>query len=261
VSVIDPFDVLREHLRAQDVPDPLTTVDALVEDILSGAIPAPDLRRRSRRARRALGFGLGAVVLAGGSLAAATLLRQEEVTSPHVGATCRAAASRTANMYTVGVTDDPVGACRALWESGVMNQVRDNAMDVPVPASEISVPELVSCISEVGAIEVFPVRPGETCDVLDLAPLGTVDLVGNPLVLLQERISTEINMTCIATEDAPPIISQMLRDLDLGGWTIVIGSHRPEAPCSIVGLAPEERRIYVVHSPLPPPSTVMDTLP
>jgi len=250
VSIVDPFDVLREHLRSQFVPDPITSVEALVDDIFSGAIRPPDLRRR--RGRRAFGFGAGALLIVTGGVAAANLIRRDHVTKPEIGVVCRAEANRQSNLTDIGIQADPVGACRAQWESGEMNRVRDGLDNgAPVDPSDISVPYLVACVSQTGVLEVFPVDPGDTCEAVDLAPVPPTTAGVDPLVALQERIVWEINGHCVSPADAPARIEQMLADLGLEGWTIQVGTERPDEPCSRVGFDAELRTVFVVHGPIP----------
>jgi len=263
MSTFDPEVVLRRHLRAQVVPDPVTSVVDLVEGVLNGSIPAPKLRRRGRPGRRGFTIGVTVAVVAGGTLAA-TLVRREDVTQPHQGGLCRVAASVTAGGRQLGVSADPVAECRELWASGDMDRHRDNLdPTAPVDPAEVVVPPLVACISSAGLVDVYPAT---SCDDLDLVPADSTDIAdaaADPLVALQERLSTEINAGCVAQEDTPPLIEQMLSDVGLDGWEIVLGRERPEDPCSIAVIVPDEQQIRVIRRMVlgPPPSPPTATRP
>lgn len=256
MNAIDPFDVLRDHLRSQVVADPVTDIGDLVDQIFEGRRTGLRHHRRAGRLRRCIAFGAGATILVGSGFAAASILRSDAPTRVDVGLLCRATPDVDSSASLIELDDDPIGACRKLWESGemaAMSDVGGGHAGSDEPSSRAVVPDLVACVGAGGVVEVFPLAHGvaaeHQCGQLDLGTLGTAPLTRDPIARLGDRVSLEVNATCVPIDDAPAVLGGILRDLDLVGWQILV--EEGVDPCARVALDPDARTLHVLHARAP----------
>lgn len=242
----DWFAILRESLRAEERPSPMSTneVEALIADIVSGRHQETPKRRRGRRW---LAGGTAVVVLAGGATAAALWPRSKPA-HPEQGIACHATLEVVGNAQVIPPAADPLEACTELWFSGALPDLRQGG-----PATDIA-PPLFACVGPGGGLEVFPnlSDPPASCSSLGLADANT-DVISDPLVVLQDRLTTEINETCVTVDDARPLIEAALADVKLENWTITVRDDTHG--CVFAGQDAEAKTVFLFTNPAQPPTT------
>jgi hypothetical protein len=234
----DPFDVLSDHnpVAANEVPDAGSApARRLLNEITAPRIP--DLARR-RRVRRVIAIAAAALLLA--AAAWATLVR--DVTEPS-GIGCY----QTDDLDSARVVVRPTGeaaveSCIGPWRDGTLTN-----SDIP-PGS---IPPLTGCVTDSGALAVFPTDDPEVCERLGLAspnPAPSEDI--EPLIELQNRLVDYFSTTrCADTETAADDITDMVGDVGLNEWTIQTQPPHPERPCASFSLDAGRNTIHIVPIP------------
>jgi hypothetical protein len=242
-------DVIAEWIRRHpevwaEASHPLdpAVVDHVVADIVSGARLARLERPETSRRRRIVATGvLSTLVVAGGAVGVAALVRSGQPTQPTAGVGCRSGSSVDADVIVIEPTDDPVRDCAELWADGrfELAQGQSNA-----------VPSLVACISDVGVIEVLP--GGATmCAELGLVDAEPVlDPLNAQLVALEDRLVAEINSgSCMTAGDAASLAQQIIDEFGVVDWTVEARADSVWAECVKAILDLESRRIEIVKFP------------
>src|SRR5262245_36221038 len=109
MTITDPFDVLRLHLRSTAAPaEPTISDDDLIAAIVDGtfAMSFDDMAaQRSRRQRRRRRVAVGAVVAvaASGGLAVAARNWSEPAKHPESGVSCYSDYATMTNQFVLGV--------------------------------------------------------------------------------------------------------------------------------------------------------------
>jgi len=208
-------------------------IDAIVDRVTVRATP----RRRKFVATAVL----STLVVAGGAVGVAALVRSGQPTQPIAGVACREAPGVDAVVIVIEPTDDPVGGCRPLWAAGRFDE---NAEEVGV------VPPLVACISDGGVIEVYPGDVG-MCASLGFADADpALDDENRAIVAFQERIVEEINAQPCASAAAVESIAQRIVDESLvPGWKVEIRADSLDAPCAKAAVVATAQVVQVVKFP------------
>lgn len=233
MTEIDPCELLSDYLQS--------TASGLRSDTSSDDLIARIAATSAQRPRRsgvAVAAVLAILVAGGGGLAAALVLRTGDVTTPQAGVACRDVFGLGGSVVVAPPSDDPIEECAAIWERG---QLPTNTS----PGAPPSVPALIACVDDNGVVNVFPLPPGESCAGVDMAALDGRPIESDPLVVLQTRLSDELNLICVPPADAPAAIQAILDHLELVDWTIEM---RDDAqPCTRAGI--DGTTVFVMSGP------------
>jgi hypothetical protein len=215
----DPFDVLRGHVRRQaDELEPGTSTDELVAHITlehhrgQASPPARAVGRRRRWSSVVLATSV-CLGLAAGAAVTAAVLDKGRVEVLHTAVLCRAAADVRSNAVLVDATDDPIAACRVLWNSGQL---------LRPDGTRLSGPALVGCTGPRGVLEVFPGDGPQVCADLGMVEADIAAMLDDPRNELQERVSLEINAKCLPPPEAGRHAESLLDELGFDGWNVVV---------------------------------------
>ena len=239
----DWFAILKAQLDAEPIEPPPSPakVESLIDDIVSGRIEAPVVRR-SRATRRRWIAGGTVVVLLGGGATAAALWNRTKPAYPHVGVACHASAQIRGVVEVIPVASDPGGACAQLWLAGKLPNAEDGG-----PPADVA-PAQFACVGPGGTLEVFPVFPNRpsTCADLGLVDADT-NLTRDPLVLLQDRLTNEINLVCVDEAAAQRLIHTALGDTGLGSWAVIV--REGTAGCVFAIEDPDTKTVILITNP------------
>lgn len=228
----DPFDILRENnpFDPSDAPDG-ESAEALA---LLARITATDPRKplaRPLRSRLALGF-FSVLLIAAISI---VWMRATDVQgvvcfdSPNVEGT-RVGVRPNADLDTSN--------CEPLWSDGVLVN--------PAVAEPGSVPPLIGCVTEDGALWVFPSDDPATCEDLGLARLES----GQPedaILVFQARLADLFtDNECLEMEGAEQAVEGHLTELGLDTWTVVAQPATEDRPCASFSLDVEAEVVILV---------------
>ncbi len=233
----DPISTwILQHPETWD--DAMTPLDERQIDAIVDRITVRATRRRRKVFATAV---LSTLVVAGGAVGVAALVRSGQPTQPTAGIACREAPGVDADVIVIEPTDDPVGGCEAVWAAGRFDEAR---------LADGEVPLLVACVSDAGVIEVYP-GDAETCTGLGLADAGpALDEENQAIVALQERLVNEINLQpCVMAEDAASIGLRIVEESGLAGWTVEIRTDSTGAPCAKAAVDTTRRVVEVVKFP------------
>lgn len=236
---------IREHPEVwADAISPLSTdcVDAVVAEIVSGSRSARLQASAKRRQRKVVAGGaLSALLVAGGAVGVAAIVRSGQPTQPSAGVACRDGVDVDANVIVIEPTEDPIGGCGELWATG--------RFDEPGGAQAV-VPALVACVSESGVISVFP-GDDTTCARLGLVDAEPeLDATNQAIVALQERIAEDVNLApCGAAEDVAVIAQRLVDESGLTGWVVETRPDSVGAPCAKAAVDATTRVVQIVKFP------------
>ena len=249
MSDTDWFDVLKSSLQGAQPSDTMRPedVEMLIGDIVAGRIQAPARRRNHRAPRKLVAAGVIVGVLGSGA-AVAALWNTFKPDRPHEGIACHASADvAVTRAVVIAPAADPIAACAKLWRSGALPDVDGGA------ATDV-IPNLFMCVGRGGGLEVFP-RLSDvavTCDDLGLSETEGVS-IHDPLIVLQDRLSNDINSTCTDLQSARKLARAALSDLSLNNWTIVVQADT--AGCVAAGEDPATQSIFLFSNHTQPPTT------
>lgn len=219
--------------------DAVTPLDDGQIDAIVDRVTVRVTRRRRKFVATAV---LSTLVVAGGAVGVAALVRSGQATQPTAGVACREAPGVDADVIVIEPTDDPVGGCEALWAAGRFDET-------PLaPAG--NVPVLVTCISDAGVIVVFPGSAG-TCASVGFADADpALDEENQAIVALQDRIVDEINARPCASAQAVEAIAQRIVDESLvTGWKVEVRPDSIDAPCAKAAVIASTQVVQVVKFP------------
>lgn len=200
-----------------------------------------DEERRRRRRRRMFGAAGAGVLVVGGATAAAVLLRGGQPSVPEGGIGCRAEATLESDAAVVAPGQDPIEACRRVWESG---EFADRI-------GPEGVPELVACVDPVGGqINVFPGDAG-LCDELNLELADQeLDADSQAIVDLQTRLVEEVNaLDCQPAAEVAEQVEAILDESGLSGWQVVFSAEPATSMCAKAGVDSATRSINIIEVP------------
>lgn len=214
----DWFATLKTELDAEPVAPTMSPaeVESLISDIVAGRIQAPRVRASHQSRRRWIAGGTALVVLAGGATAAA-LWNRTKPAHPQEGIACHASLEVIGDVQVIPPAEDPLDACAQLWLAGALPDIENGGSSTDVA------PPLFACVGPGGGLDVFPnlSDPPTTCADLGLVEADT-NLSNDPLVVLQDRLVTEINEVCVDVDTAKVLIGAALSDVGLDDWTVVV---------------------------------------
>ena len=213
-------------------------IDAVVADIVSGRRVLRVPPARTRRRRLFTGGAIGLVVLTGGVAGVTAVLRLAQPSRPEQPVGCYESIEPGASVVALPLGVDPIVACRDAWISG------------PFPASttgESGAPSLVACISELGAVSVYP-GDESTCGVLGLVAADPVpDVYVAAIMELQQRIVDEVNLAgCGPAPEIAEKAAAILAATGPSGWRVEIRPDSVNTECAIVVVIAEQRLVQVI---------------
>jgi hypothetical protein len=181
------------------------------------------------------------VVLAGGATAAA-LLNRAEPKHPQEGIACHAAADLTTGEVVIPPAPDPFAACTQLWLVGSLPDI-----DHGGPATDAA-PPLFACVGPGGGLDVFPNLSDPPVTCTDLGLVGAItNVTADPLVVLQDRLSNDINANCVDLNTARQLAQTALSDVGLKDWTVTVRDSARD--CVKAGEDPDTKSVYLQSLP------------
>lgn len=217
-------------------------VDDLVEQVVSGARDRRRAEEGAHRRRRFVATGaLTVIVVTGGAVGVAALIRSGQPSRPSEGIACRAAADLRADAIVVETGPDPVGRCQTLWSGGELSE----------PGQALGeVPPLVACVSTSGVIEVYPGN-SSTCGELGLVVADpSLSPENQAMIALEGRIVEEINdLPCVAAIEAAGIAQRIVDTSELDSWTVSVRPDSENASCAKAAVDVPSRTISIVKFP------------
>jgi hypothetical protein len=109
-------------------------------------------------------------------------------------------------------------------------------------------PPLFACVGPGGGLDVFPNLSDPPVSCVDLGLVEAVtDVSEDPLVLLQNRLSNDINATCVDVETARQRAQAALSDLGLNDWTVIVRDDSRD--CVKAGEDPDTKSIFLQSVP------------
>jgi hypothetical protein len=246
---MDPRDLLRaanpvaaDEVPSAHAPEAVAMFERIVST-LSKEAPAP----RRKWLRRGAWI-LIPVAAAGAAAAGYGLFRN--ATDP-IDVVCFAEAKVTPGGSLVpNVPEGPEAACAPLWSSG----------DLINPDGSGSVPQLVACVLDTGAIGVFPDTLGsDTCGELSLPRYvgGGPDSDDAILVRLQNELTRKFTGRCFGDVEAVDVVKRQLEELGLSEWTIELGEDLSAArPCRTLAFDSPNKTVILQYGGDPNRSSV-----
>jgi hypothetical protein len=134
---------IREHPEIWDDAYPKPTkaeLDHDVDRVVAQARSFDDAPNARRPRRRSIGAAVvGAIVIVGGSVGVAALVRSGQPTQPAQGIACRDAEDARADAIVIPPSADPIADCAEQWAAGSLGSTQD-------------VPPLTVCIATTGVV-------------------------------------------------------------------------------------------------------------
>lgn len=199
----------------------------------------PSIRRRRRRAL----FVAVAVLLVSAAAATAVVLTRPD--AQVVAAAGIACADRVAERpdLAIVVADgrSPVEVCAGLWRNGQI-----------VSGSRGEPPELTACVSETGAVFVFPSGPA-VCDKLGMTRGLPADYspVAATLAGFRRALASRLEPAggaCPPIAEAAAIAEDELHRFGLRGWSVTVDDGG-SGECASFGLDAQARTVVVSRIP------------
>lgn len=232
---------IRDHPETWDAAYSKPTeaeLDADVDRVVAHArnfAVAPNALRRRRRSIGAV--VVGTIVIVGGSVGVAALIRSGQPTQLTQGIACRAAEDPRADAIVIPPSADPIAACAEQWAAGSLG-----------PTEEV--PPLSVCIATTGVVEVYP---GDTqvCGRLGLVNADSEFTPDNVAVLaLNDRLVDEVNAAdCATAVDVLASAKRIVDESGLDGWAVEIRDDSRNADCAKVALDQPTKTITVIKFP------------
>ena len=229
----------RPDAWAAAFPEPTEAeLDADVDRVVVRARSLADALNPRRRRRRSIGaVVVGTIVIVGGSVGVAALIRSGQPIQPAQGIACRAAEDPRSDAIVIPANADPIAACAEQWANGTLGPTSD-------------VPPLTVCIAVTGVVEVYP-GDSEVCGRIGLVNADAELTPDNLAVLaLNDRLVNEVNAAaCAAAVDVLASAKRIVDESGLDGWTIAIRGDSRDADCAKVALDQPTKTITVIKFP------------
>ena len=134
-------------------------------------------------------------------------------------------------------------ACAPAWEQQTLVNP-----DIVPPGS---VPPLVACVAENGALAVFPSDDTTVCRRLGLAEPdpSTQESADNVRALESQLIEYFQSEGCIPVDEATTHVSRVTEDHGLASWAIEAQPETPERPCASFSIDPDLETIFIIPIP------------
>ncbi len=241
-ELADLVDVwIRDHPEIWEAAYPEPTdaeLDADVDRVAVRArsfVDAPTARRHRYRSIGAV--VVGTIVIVGGSVGVAALLRSGQPTQSAQGIACRAAEDPRADAIVIPANADPIAACAEQWAAGTLGPTK-------------GVPPLTVCIAVTGVVEVYP-GDRQVCGRIGLVNADAELTPDNVAVLaLNDRLVDEINLAdCSPAVDVGASAQRIVDASGLDGWTVEIRDDSRDADCAKVALDQPTKTITVIKYP------------
>lgn len=228
---------------ADDSPEAETPeqLDTLIELIVSGE---HERRRgqatRRRRTRLTIGGACAALVLVGGAVGVAAIVRSGQPAAPETGVLCRATARLDADAIGIAPGSDPIAGCAQRWADGLLG---DPGQPVPL---------LTACVSNNGSIDVFP-GDATVCETLGLIAADDELTPDNAaIVALQDRLANEINaVECQPVQAAAAAAQEILAQSGFDGWKVAIAADAQAGTCGKAGVDSAARTVTIIEFKAP----------
>lgn len=236
----DPFDILSDYdpVDRTSIPD----ADSPRGRALLQQITQSDHRRRAVPPRLVLAVAIIAAIAAAGMT---WYILTREVT--HLGVSCHAAVTMSSDIVAVSADGTPAASdCVAPWADGLLANP-----DVPLG----DVPPLTACVTDVGAVAVFPTEDPDVCELLGLAhqnPNQPSDNLEKLAAAEQEITDYILATTCQPLDEAETVINGLLDAHGLADWTVTRQPDHPNRPCASVAYDTEHQVVVLVPNPPPP---------
>jgi hypothetical protein len=237
------FEVLRraDPVDAASLPGPESPEAlALKEGILATSRQKERPRRFLSRRRLVLAVVFGLLSIA--STTTAWVLLTREVRRPRMA--CYEAVSLHADRValTSPRTLDAI-ECAPEWDEGVLVN--------PAVAQRGEVPPLTACVTDIGAVAVFPSRNPRVCEELGLATPEPESGERQERILELERalVAYFAQGRCIPVTEAKTQVAKILQDYGLKGWRVEMMPGPSERPCASFSLDAEEQVVHLVPIP------------
>ena len=240
----DPFETLRRinPVDPSTLPDPERSREALdaMERIMRGdaAGAGAERFRRTRslwRTRRRRVYLIP--IVAAAALAVATLAwALTRGPTQHLDIACYATIDLHGRAAVVPATEaSPIESCEKLWLTGAFGK--------PPPPLE-------ACVLPSGAVGVFPSPEGNSCELLNLAPVHSGSHPPPSSVELQNTLVEKFLDYCLTEPVARRIIQGELTRLGLKDWRVVTGGRfNQDRPCASLAFEEKQRQIILVPVP------------
>jgi hypothetical protein len=230
MSERDPFELLARVNPLRDLDEVLPSDATLLAEILAGTTPTVRGRSRSRW----IASGTALVIVA--AAAAYAFARSEHAHDPTT-VTCFSNAARDPDsQFALGPQDDPLAACRQLWETGQLGTG--------------DVPPLTACVTDTGIVAIVP-GDLRVCTELGYAQWnGKVDPEAQALLSFRDELDRTFGRTCYPPAAAARIVTDHLSQHHLEGWTVSEASGFNEhMPCTVGMVDLPSKTITLVARP------------
>lgn len=205
----------------------------------SGAAPVPAPARRRRSRRRVAAVAAVALVAGAGVASSVVMTWPRADQAAAVGIGCVDAVSAEPDATTIVAADGraPVEICADLWRDGVVSARASGA-----------VPPLTACLTDAGAVIVYPTADRDVCERFG----STADLpadyerVATQMARFRRALDARLSAggACRAAEQGAAIARAELRRAGIRGWTVDIS---PGAGgCVSFGLDGPTRSVIIV---------------
>lgn len=230
----DPFDILRDNNQVDPggLPDGSSPQGRqLLNRIKSGGVVV-----HRTRTRRPLVIGVLSLLL----IAAITITWSPPENVQ--GITCFD--STDLEGTRVGVAPEgeiSAERCAPLWSDEVLSN--------PAVAQPGEVPPLLGCVSEEGALWVFPTDDPGLCNRLGLDRAEEA-ATPNPVLTMSETLADYFaSQECLTMDDAVQKVQSVLSELALDDWTIEVQPISEERPCASLAIDTDTTTILLVPMP------------
>lgn len=236
----DPFDILNDydpvdHTSIPDADSPRGR--ALLQQITQSGRP-----RRAVRPRVVLAVAIIAAIAAAGMT---WYILTRDVTQ--LGISCHAAVTTDSDIVAVSADGTPAAIdCASAWADGLLTNPDVLLGDVP---------PLTACVTDVGAVVVFPTADSNVCDSLGLAhqnPNQPSDNLEKLAAAEQEITDYILATTCQPLDEAETVIKGILDAHGLADWTVTRQPNHPDRPCASVAYDTERKLVVLVPNPPAP---------
>ncbi|MCE9620930.1 MAG: hypothetical protein K8R99_01145 [Actinomycetia bacterium] len=169
-------------------------------------------------------------------MAAFAVLRHEAPTDPTQISCLSDVSVSPHRQIGLPTSDDPVAACRQLWQAGEFG--------------DVNVPALTACITDQGRIAVVP---GGNQSCIDLGYSlwnGSLAESDDDLITFQVDLARELMENCSSREEAADDVQDLLTQHGLEEWTIAFSDNwTADMPCTKPAVDPQSKTVTLSALP------------